>query len=117
MRSRPNAREPRYFVRPKVSGPDPRDFPVGSVQSRAAARAIVVTYLEQERKEIETEFGKDAPQVLILMECLGSALARNYALRLLRVAKMNAKLYGLEFAFPTIEECRRNLARHGKLPG
>jgi hypothetical protein len=78
MRSRRKA-ETTSFVPPKVSGPDPREFPVGSVQSRAAARQIVVAYLKQERAEIETEFGKDAPQILFVMEEL-NALARQYVL-------------------------------------
>ena len=114
MRSRRKAETPS-FVPPKVSGPDPREFPVGSVQSRAAARQIVVAYLKQERAEIETEFGKDAPQILFVMEEL-NALARQYVLRLVRHARMVARVYGQDFAFPTIEECRRNRARLGKSP-
>lgn len=115
MRSRRKAPTPKFAL-PKVSGPDPREFPIGSVQSRAAARAIVAAYLKQEREEIETEFGKDAPQVFFVIEELESARARQYVLRLLRHARMVAKLYGRDFALPTIEECQRNRARLGKSP-
>src|ERR1700730_1236338 len=68
MRSRGKIREHRYRFSRKVSGPRPCDFPIGSVQSRAAARAVVLAHVEQERKELEAEFGKDVPQILLIME-------------------------------------------------
>jgi hypothetical protein len=117
MRNRPNAQGHRYSVLPKVSGPKPWDFPVGSVQSRAAARAVVIALAEQMRNEIEAEFGKDSPQVLLVMKDLKSALARSYVVRLLRVAREKAKIYEFDFTLPPVEEVRRNLARLGESNG
>jgi len=118
MRSRPNGHpEYRYSVFPKVPGIKLCDFPVGSVQSRAAARAFVVAHVEQVRNEIGPEFGKDLPQVLLMMEDLKSALARSYVIRLLRVARVRAKVFELHLTFPTIEEIRRNRARLSESTG
>jgi hypothetical protein len=110
MGSRPNMQEDRYRFSPTVSGPRPCDFPVGSVQSRAAARAVVLAHVEQERKELEAEFGKDVPQIRFMMEGL-SALARDFFIQLLRVAQVRAKVFQQDFTLPTIEEIRRNRAR------
>ena len=111
--NRPNAQEHRSFALPKVSGPKPWDFPVGSVQSRAAARAFFDAYVEQERKDIEAEFGKGSLGILLMMEGLGS-LARNYIVRLLRVARVRANIYECNFTLPTVEEIRRNRTQLGK---
>ena len=64
--------------------------------------------------QVEAEFGEDSDKVLLVMEGLQSALARNYVFRLLRVARVRAKVYGLDFAFPTVDAIQRNLAQSGK---
>ena len=116
MRSRGKIREHRYRFSRKVSGPRPCDFPIGSVQSRAAARAVVLAHVEQERKELEAEFGKDVPQILLIMEGLNSR-SRDYVVRLLRVAKVRAKVFEHDFTLPTVEEILRNRARLGNSTG
>ena len=107
MSNRPNAQEHRYLALPKVSGPKPWDFPVGSIQSRAAARAFADACRERERSDIEAEFGKGSLGILLMMEGLGS-LARNYIVRLLRVARVRANIYECNFTLPTVEKIRRN---------
>src|SRR5689334_5269893 len=92
-----------------IPGPKPGDFETGSVQSRAAARAMVADYEEQrshEDRELEnlTEFE------IAITEDVPNLQVRVWMIRLLRVAEERAKVYEQDLPLPSPEEIRRRHA-------
>jgi hypothetical protein len=92
------------------SGPKPGDFPIGSPQSRAAARAMVARDAEQQRDMEEDLLANLTPVEQAMIEVVESRGVRILMIRLIRAAQERAKLYGNPFPSLTPEEIRHNRA-------
>jgi hypothetical protein len=102
------------FVHATYMGPKPGDFPVGSLQSRAAARAIVAFHQEEARKVEEDALAIFAPSerasVQAVIEDVDNPLVRIWIIRLTRLARERGIVYEQPLPFPTPEEVRHNRA-------
>lgn len=115
MRKHPKSRGDSYFVPTANPGTKPGDFPVGSLRSRAAARAIVASYADEQRKEEEAQLANLTPLEQATIEDVESRSVQILMLRLFRVAQATEKVYGLRLPWPTPEEIRHNRAVHKEL--
>lgn len=97
------------------SGPKPGDFPIGSVQSRAAARAMITSDAEQQRVTEEDLLATLTPMEQAMIEDVESRGVRIFMIRLLRGAQERAKIYGNPFPSLTPEEIRHNRAVHKEI--
>jgi hypothetical protein len=97
------------------SGPKPGDFPVGSSQSRAAARAMVASDAEQRRVMEEDILANLSPLEQALIEANEIHGVQVWIIRLFRGAQERAKIYGKPLPFFTPEEIRHNLAIHKEI--
>jgi hypothetical protein len=100
----------RYFVPATFMGPRPSDFPVGSVQSRAAARAIVVAHAEEQREEDEAELAKLSPaaQANIINQNIENPLLRRWMINFALLAENREKVFERETPFFTVERNRHD---------
>ena len=102
------------FVHATYMGPKPGDFPFGSLQSRAAARAMVAFHQEQLRKEEEEALAIFTPSerasVQAMIEVHDNPLVRICIISLARIARERGLVYEQPIPFPTPEEIRHNLA-------
>jgi hypothetical protein len=109
----------RNFVHATYMGPKPGDFPVGSLQSRAAARAMVAFHQEVVRKEEEDALAIFTPSerasVQAGMEGIDNPLVRICMIQLTRIARERGLVYEQPHRFPTPEEVRHNLAVHEEI--
>jgi hypothetical protein len=110
MSNRLIAKYGRYFVAETYVGPKPGDFPVGSLQSRAAARAILAAYAEEQRKMEADILGNLTPQEQATIEGAESPAVQIWMLRILRVAQERAIVYEQPLPMVTPEQIRRNRA-------
>jgi hypothetical protein len=103
-----------FFVSTTYHGPKPGDFPVGSLESRAAARAIVEGYAEEQRNEEEAEIANFTPSeqavIQAMLEDVESPGVRTWMIRLFRVAQERARIYEQDLILPTPDEIRRRRA-------
>jgi hypothetical protein len=103
-----------YFVPATYRGPWPGDYPVGSPQSRAAARAILTAYAEEKRKEEEAALADLTPferaHILATVEDVDKPLVRIWMIRLIRIALERGKVYEQPFPLKTPEEIRHRRA-------
>jgi hypothetical protein len=110
-----------YLIPTKVTGPKPGDYPLGSIESRAAARATIAASLEECRKD------EEALLALLPQSAQASARAmieeednprvRILVIRLVRVALERAIVYGQPCPLPTPEELRHNRAVRKEIEG
>jgi len=91
-------------------GPKPSDFPVGSLQSRAAARAVLAAYKEEQREVEEAELVNLHPSALAFIEGVESPGVRSWTICLCRAAQETEKLYEKALPWPTAEVIRHNRA-------
>jgi hypothetical protein len=94
----------------------PGDFPVGSLESRVAMRAILDACAEEQREEEEAETANLHPSVQALLESVESPQVRSWIIRLSRVAQETEKVYGRALPWPTPEKVRHNLAVFNEIP-
>jgi hypothetical protein len=109
----------RIFVQATYMGPKPGDFPFGSLQSRAAARAMVAFHQEMLRKEEEDALAIFTPSerasVQAGMEGINNPLVRIWIIQFSRIARERGIVYEQPFRFRTPEEIRHNLAVHEEI--
>lgn len=86
-----------------VLGPKPGDFPVGSIRSRAAARAVLANHAAEQAQDKAAEFGNLTPYEAAIIEGTEPEVAR-VLLQLARVADERAEIYGTSLKTP--EEIR-----------
>jgi hypothetical protein len=110
MSNRLNAKYGRYFVAETYVGPKPGDFPVGSVQSRAAARAVIAAYAKEQRKMEADILGNLTPIQQATIEDAESPAVQIWMLRMYRVIEERAKVYDQPLPMVTPEEIRHRLA-------
>jgi hypothetical protein len=108
MRNSLKRLRPSDFVRATSSGPRPGDFALGSLESRAAARAIVASCEEAQRKKEESELRDLSPLEQATIEGVENHEVRMWLLKFLLVAQERAKVYQQEL--PSPEEIRHNRA-------
>lgn len=89
-----------------LSLPRPGDFPVGSVQSRAAARARLKYHDDQKRLEEAAKLGDLNPLEQATIEGVKEPGVRVLLVKFSRLAQETAKIYG--FPLPTPEQIRHN---------
>ena len=107
MSSRSESQRRRLVVSTSIPGIKPGDYPVGSLQSRAAARAILEAYAEEDRREKETVLSNLTPyEEESLKGDPNTPRVQAIMIRLLRVAQNRAKVYGTKSPFSTIKELR-----------
>src|SRR5258708_27472433 len=77
-----------YFVPRTFVGPKPGDFPLGSLHSRAAARAIVAEYLDVDREKEDAALAGLTPaaQACIEGQVVDNPLVRRWMIYLARFA-------------------------------
>jgi len=109
MSNRLKADRDRYFVPATYLGPKRRDFPVGSLQSRAAARASIAAHAEKQRQEEEAELGNLTPFEQEVVEDPNPRV-RYWKIRFLRHAQEIEKVYERPLPWLTLEEFRHNRA-------
>jgi hypothetical protein len=90
-------------------GPKPGDYPVGSLQSRAAARAMVASYAEQKRRIQEDWLGNLTPVERALIEGQEPGV-QIWMVRLYRNAQHRSKVYGTTLPRFTPAQIRHNRA-------
>ncbi len=93
----------RNAVAATVSGAKPGDFPVGSVQSRAAARALLANHAAEQAQEESAEFANLTPYEIAIAEGEEPEVARQLV-ALARFVEERAKIFG--FSLETPEEIR-----------
>ena len=102
------------FVHATYMGPKPGDFPVGSLQSRAAARAMVAFHQEQLRKEEEEALAIFTPSerasVQATIEDVDNPLVRIWIIRLTRIGRERGLVFEQPLHYPTPEVVRHNRA-------
>jgi len=95
-----------------VCSSKPGDFPIGSLQSRAAARALVSGYVQKQcdaEGAILREFGAaEQASVRALIESQPEFSVRLTMLRLMRVALERSRVYKQPLNLPTPEKIREN---------
>jgi hypothetical protein len=114
MSNRQKAHRDPYFVPATYLGAKPGDFPVGSLQSRAAARAILTAYAEAQRAEEDAQLADLTPSeqlsIRALMEDVDEPRVRILMIRLYRVARETAKVYEQNLPLVTPEQIRHKRA-------
>jgi hypothetical protein len=110
MRNRLKTDRGHTIVPATYRGPLPGDFPVGSIQSRAAARAVLTAYRKEQREVEEAEVANLSPPEQALIEGVESPQVRSWMIRLLRHAQEIEIIYGKASPWPTAEEIRHNRA-------
>jgi hypothetical protein len=86
----------------------PGDFPLGSIQSRAAARALIAATENQQHNLAKLGNLTDDEQVAI--EVVDNPRVAELMVRLIRVAGERAVVYGKPLNFPTPEAIRHRRA-------
>jgi len=86
-------------------GPGPGDFALGSLESRAAARALLVSRTTEQLESEAAEFGKLSPFELAVSEGHSGEL-RLWAIRLARMAEEKSEIFGT--SLPSPEKIRRD---------
>jgi hypothetical protein len=94
-----------------VSGPKPGDFPLGSIRSRAAARALLANYAAEQAQDQATEFANLTPYERAIVENEDPEIV-HALLGLARMAELRAEAF--RFSLETPEEIR-HLKRVAKL--
>jgi len=97
----------RYLHPATASGPRPGDFPVGSLKSRAAARALLANRKAEQLGREAAEFGELNEFELAYCEGFGGG-ARRQAIQVARVLQASAETWGPLLETP--EEIRRSRA-------
>lgn len=114
MSKRPKSRWETNFVTTAFPRIKPGDFPVGSVQSRAAARAMVAAYAEKQRDEEEAELAKLTPVeracVQAINEDIDKLPVRIFMIRLHLLARERSVAYEISLPSVTPDEIRHNRA-------
>lgn len=87
-----------------VLAPKPGDFPVGSIQSRAAARALVANHAAEQAQDLAAEFGNLTPYEAASIEGVEEPGVARIALHMARVAEERAEIFGIRLETP--EEIR-----------
>ena len=103
-----NRNRHQNFGSAAASGPRPGDFPLGSVESRAAARFAVSGFPNEQAAKEVCEFGTLSPEEEALVEGTVDSLTRRYVILLHRHALKVAKLYGFPPCTLTPAEIRQN---------
>jgi hypothetical protein len=88
----------------------PGDYPLGSLLSRGAARALASTYVRQDDQQVEEWLKNLTPLEQAFVEETENPNIRVLILRLLRVAQDREMAYGKVLRWPTAEEIRHNRA-------
>jgi hypothetical protein len=121
MRNRPKTQRGPYFVPATIPGARPGDFPIGSLQSRAEARAILAGFADKRLKEEADELAKLTPSerasIRATMEDVDNPLVRAWMIKFFRVAQERARVYERPLPLPTPEEIRQRRAAAKKLDG
>jgi hypothetical protein len=104
MRNRVKTHEGHHFVPATVPGPKPGDFPAGSPQSRAAARAIVAAYADEERKGEEAKLANLTEFQRAFAEWGDSPGMRAQFIGIANMMEAKAAIYGTPL--PSLEEIR-----------
>ena len=114
MRNRLKTDRARNFVPATYRGPMPGDFPVGSIQSRAAARAVLIAYAEKQREEEETCLANLTPveraHIQAVVKIVDEPPVRIWMIRLFHVGLETAKVYGKPLVSGTLEQIRHGRA-------
>jgi hypothetical protein len=110
MRKCTKPRPARNFVPATIPGVRPGDFPVGSLQSRAAARAMLAGGAEEQCEIEPDELGDRTPIYEALIEDVDNRSVRIYTARFLRAARIREKAYETVLPWRTPEEIRHNRA-------
>ena len=94
-----------------ASGFRPGDFPIGSVESRAAARALVSGLADEQDRSAMDQLGElnEIERALIDDDKL-DPLARSYVVRLYRAALEREQVYGMSLPRLTAEGIRHTHA-------
>jgi len=92
----------------------PGDFPVGSVESRAAARAILIALAEEQREQEEAALVSLTPSeqasIRAEIEDVDKPLVRLWMIYFFRMWRERAKVYEMDFPLRTPEVIRHNRA-------
>ena len=115
MPKRPQVRPRLIFDPAKYRGPKPGDFPVGSVQSRSAARAIVESFKEEARETEAKILAFLPPGAEVLIEDCDDPLVRICTLRLILGAQEHLKEYGQTLCAPVLEKIGHRQAIHEEI--
>jgi hypothetical protein len=114
MSSRPKRHGSRNFFSSAYFGPKPGDFPVGSLRSRVAMRAILIAEADEQRKEEESILADLTPEeqatAQALVEEVDKPLVRQWMIRFFRVALERAKVYEQPLDLGTPDEIRHRRA-------
>jgi hypothetical protein len=114
MRKRLKLQRSCNFVPATYRGPMPGDFPVGSVESRAATRAILIALAEEQREEEEAALADLTPferaHILATIEDVDEPLVRIWMIYFFRMWRERAKVYEMDLPLWTPEEIRHNRA-------
>jgi hypothetical protein len=95
-----------------VFGPKAGDFAVGSIHSRAAARAMLNHFSDERREEIElaNQTPSERASLHAMTEDVDNPRVRIWMVRLFRAAKERAKVFQQDLPSPTPEEIRHGRA-------
>jgi hypothetical protein len=104
-----NRNRRQNFGSAAASGPRPGDFPLGSVESRAAARFAVSGFPNEQAAKEVSEFGTLSPEEEALVEGTVDSLTRRYLILLYRHALKVDEVYGLPSCSLTPAQIRQNL--------
>src|SRR5713226_6663474 len=96
-----------------VLGPKPGDFPVGSIQSRAAARALLANHAAEQAQDRATELAGLTPYARAMIEDVDPEIVHT-VIGLSQQAEERAEMFGLRLETP--EEIR-HLKKVAKLAG
>jgi len=114
MRKRLKLQRSCNFVPATYRGPMPGDFPVGSVESRAATRAILIALAEEQREEEEAALADLTPferaHILATIEDVDEPLVRIWMIYFFLMWRERAKVYEMDLPLWTPEEIRHNRA-------
>jgi hypothetical protein len=108
MTKRPRSHQSAYFISAVVPEIRPGDFPVGSLESRAAARALLIAFEQEEAQEYEAHLCSLSPREQAFIEGIDDRRVCACTVRLLRAAEDREKAYGIVLPFPTAEKIRHN---------
>jgi hypothetical protein len=108
MCNRPKTLHQGYLIPATFSGPKPGDFAAGSLRSRAAARAIVANYVDEQRREEQSELANLTEFERVLIEDCDDAALRIQMIHLAHAIEERARIFNL--TLPTCEEIRHNRA-------
>jgi hypothetical protein len=114
MRKRLKSQRGSNFVPATYRGPMPGDYPVGSVESRAAARAILMACAEEQREQEEAALVDLTPSeqasIRAEIEDVDKPLVRIWMIYFFRMSRERAKVYEMDLPLHTPEEIRHNRA-------